>query len=199
MYPFSAIAFDLDNTLIDRDGAFRRLISSWLGEVNESLIDEIVNLDNHGHSSREELFAVLSKEIGAGAELWNRFKSEFPGYFEPDPVVTGVLEALRDDGIALAVLSNGGGKLQRAKMQAAGIDSFFTPSRILISGELGVAKPDARAFQLVCERLGRPAGEILFVGDHPEIDIAGAAAYGMQTCLITHHPGDLTELCAATT
>ena len=45
-------------------------------------------------------------------------------------------------------------------------------------------KPDRRFFELALARASLPAAEVLFVGDSPEHDIAGAAATGMRTALI---------------
>jgi putative hydrolase of the HAD superfamily len=52
---------------------------------------------------------------------------------------------------------------------------------VLVSEAEGLRKPDPLIFRRAAERLGVEAGECLFVGDNPEIDIIGAAAAGMQT------------------
>jgi putative hydrolase of the HAD superfamily len=51
---------------------------------------------------------------------------------------------------------------------------------VLISEEEGIRKPDARIFDRARERCGvdHPS-EAMFVGDHPEVDVAGAHAAGM--------------------
>ena len=50
------------------------------------------------------------------------------------------------------------------------------------SWEMGVAKPDARAFTLAAERLGVTAGDCFFTDDRPE-NVAAARAVGMSA----HH------------
>jgi putative hydrolase of the HAD superfamily len=51
----------------------------------------------------------------------------------------------------------------------------------VISEETGVRKPSAEIFRLAVEQLGVGEHEVLFVGDHPQMDIVGAANAGLQT------------------
>jgi HAD superfamily hydrolase (TIGR01509 family) len=50
----------------------------------------------------------------------------------------------------------------------------------VISGQEGVAKPDRRIFEILVERVGRPAGELLFVDDSPR-NVEAARAFGIET------------------
>jgi len=60
------------------------------------------------------------------------------------------------------------------------IDSLpSTPDALVLSYQVGLAKPDPAIFHLVCERLGFAAQEILFVGDTQSADIDGPRAIGM--------------------
>jgi len=51
---------------------------------------------------------------------------------------------------------------------------------VVISCEIGLAKPDPRIFRLCLERLGLPAAAALFVDDRAD-NVEGAAAVGLQT------------------
>jgi putative hydrolase of the HAD superfamily len=51
---------------------------------------------------------------------------------------------------------------------------------ILISDAEGIWKPDCRIFHRALERLNISRAQAVFVGDHPEVDVAGARAAGMQ-------------------
>jgi putative hydrolase of the HAD superfamily len=55
---------------------------------------------------------------------------------------------------------------------------------VIISGEVGVDKPDPRIFHLALEALGCAAEEAVFVGDSLEADIAGSRAVGCRPVLI---------------
>jgi putative hydrolase of the HAD superfamily len=55
---------------------------------------------------------------------------------------------------------------------------------VVISAELGVAKPDPAIFRAALERLGAAAGDALHVGDSVEHDVAGARAAGIEAVLV---------------
>ncbi|MGE5566801.1 MAG: HAD family hydrolase [Parcubacteria group bacterium] len=49
---------------------------------------------------------------------------------------------------------------------------------VVVSGDIGVTKPDARAFEIACERAGMRPGELLFVDDfRPNIEAADALGF----------------------
>jgi 2-haloacid dehalogenase len=56
-------------------------------------------------------------------------------------------------------------------------------AEIVISGEIGLAKPDPAIFEYAFERIDRPAKErVLMIGDNLGSDILGGANYGLDTC-----------------
>jgi len=77
----------------------------------------------------------------------------------------------------LATFSNGNACVHRI-----GIGDFFELS--LNAESVGYAKPHPAVFATLASRLGLHLGEILHVGDHPENDIAGAAAAGCRTAWV---------------
>ncbi|MDF1813083.1 MAG: HAD family hydrolase [Verrucomicrobiales bacterium] len=179
MLPFSAIAFDLDNTLIDRDAAFLRLLTRWFPLANHN---EALQIDDQGHGSREELFQYLSDGSSDAETLWQKFCREFPSFFVPDRPTNNFLTRIT---VPRAILTNGNSTLQRAKLKQTGLDKVFQADAIVISEEIGCAKPDRRAFQRLAETLQSRPDEILYVGDHFANDIQGAHTAGFQTCWIT--------------
>ena len=52
---------------------------------------------------------------------------------------------------------------------------------IVISGEIGIGKPDARPFELALEGLAVPARDAVMVGDSLERDVAGARRAGLRS------------------
>ncbi|MDF1739874.1 MAG: HAD family hydrolase [Verrucomicrobiales bacterium] len=189
--PIQAVAFDLDNTLIDRDAAFLRLIKDWVAVIygkKHSLINHILEQDDHGHSNRDELFQFLAQMNifgGNSVGLKNRFAREFPGYFASSSEVHDLLKRLQERGIELALLTNGGAQIQREKLERASLTGFFDPEKILVSGEIGFDKPAPEAFAALNKKMNTPPANTLFVGDHFEKDIVGASTAGFQTCWIT--------------
>ena len=55
---------------------------------------------------------------------------------------------------------------------------------VIVSGDVGIKKPDPAIFAPALEQTGLVADEALFVGDSPEDDIAGARAAGLWPVLI---------------
>ena len=55
---------------------------------------------------------------------------------------------------------------------------------VVVSGDVGIKKPDPAIFTPALEQTGLVANEALFVGDSPEDDVAGARAAGLRPVLI---------------
>jgi putative hydrolase of the HAD superfamily len=144
--------------------------------------------DGGGQSPRPAFFDELVRRFPTagknGLEISRRFRHELPAHIAPDAAVVETLANLQSLGLPMAVLSNGSSAFQRAKLRACGAAPFFAKDQVLISGALGFAKPDPRAFAALAARLGVTAGEVLFIGNDPERDIAGALRAGMQACLV---------------
>ena len=79
------------------------------------------------------------------------------------------------------LLSNGIGEVARAKITRLDLDRYF--DAIVVSGEVGVAKPHGAIFDIVFERLGHPdKATTLMIGDSLTSDIRGGIDYGIDTC-----------------
>ncbi|ASE39284.1 Phosphoglycolate phosphatase [Brevundimonas sp. NIBR10] len=104
-----------------------------------------------------------------------------------EPKADAVLVQLRDAGYRLALLTNGAGPLQRAKIERFGLASRF--HHIQIEGEVGVGKPDPGAFRRVFAALNVDPPEVCVVGDSLEWDIRPAKALGCFTILYDPEAG----------
>lgn len=69
-------------------------------------------------------------------------------------------------------------RLQRAKLEQSGLGAYF--GVVLVSGEVGIGKPEAGIFRLALERLGVAPTETVFVGDDLARDIVGAQRAGLR-------------------
>jgi putative hydrolase of the HAD superfamily len=78
----------------------------------------------------------------------------------------------------LALVTNGPPDLQGEKIDAAGIRSYF--ESIVLSGEVGVGKPDPRIFLAALSELVIPETHAVMVGDSLHRDIAGALGVGIH-------------------
>ena len=184
-----AVLFDLDGTLYDRDALVRSIVNDQLVAFRDSLsgVDasryraRVIELDAHGYSIKKEVFATIATEFGLGAEMGERLLAHFwetyDGYCTLSDDVARTLQTLKREGKKLGVITNGSVKKQEPKLKALGLDGFF--DTVLISQREGVHKPDPLIFQRALDRCGVKAGESMFVGDHPEVDVAGASRAGL--------------------
>jgi putative hydrolase of the HAD superfamily len=95
-------------------------------------------------------------------------------------LLPGALETVRrfkSAGCALALVTNGSRRMQRMKIERFELEPVF--DTILIEGELGFGKPDARVFELALSRLGHAPADAWMVGDHLEWDVAASQKLGI--------------------
>lgn len=103
-------------------------------------------------------------------------------------LLDGALEVLDDlaRDHRIAFVTNGLADVQRPRLGAAGL--LDRAEIVVISDEVGVAKPDAGIFDLVIDLMGEPPRrDVLMIGDSLSSDIAGGAAAGMDTAWV--NPG----------
>lgn len=101
--------------------------------------------------------------------------------FRAYPEVPDVLARLRAGGARLAVVSNWDVSLHDV-LERTGLRRLV--DAVVISAELGVAKPDPAIFHAALERLGADAEGAVHVGDSLQADVAGARAAGLQAVLV---------------
>lgn len=94
----------------------------------------------------------------------------------PADVIPAV-DALRQLGLRLVVVSNANGRL-RHLFDRLGMTPAFDV--VLDSHDWGVEKPDPRLFQIALEQSGATADATAHVGDFFHIDVAGARAAGLR-------------------
>ena len=93
------------------------------------------------------------------------------------PGVEDALRRLRGHGLALAVVANWDFSLHE-HLRAHGLAGWF--DAVVVSGELGVRKPDPAPFRAALAELGVEPARAVHVGDHPPHDEVGALAAGMR-------------------
>ncbi len=89
------------------------------------------------------------------------------------------LSALRERGIATAILSNGSPDMLRQAVAHAGLSDLL--DHVLSVDSVGIYKPDPRTYQLAVDAFALPPGEIGFVSANGW-DVAGAAHFGLAVC-----------------
>jgi FMN phosphatase YigB (HAD superfamily) len=183
------VFLDLDNTLVDRDGAFARwaheAVRHWGGD--ESDVAWLVEADAHGYTPRSDIAQLIFDRLEPSASdresLVAVLRYEHVDYIECYPGVLSQLEGLAAIGERLVIVSNGDGRQQRMKLERTGLAEIIDGSAI--SGELGIKKPDPRIFAAARNLAGHD-GLAWMVGDHVVADIAGARAVGFATAWVSH-------------
>lgn len=86
----------------------------------------------------------------------------------------------------LGLVTNGYGRVQRPRLEHFDLARYF--EAVTISGEIGVAKPADRFFDVALAEFGHPErAEVLVVGDSLTSDMAGGIASGLATCWYNAH------------
>jgi phosphoserine phosphatase len=88
------------------------------------------------------------------------------------------LRRLRERGMRLGLVTNGPSDLQRQKIAASGLAAYF--ETVVISGEVGVGKPDPTIFDVALGALSVQPDQAVMVGDTLGRDVAGARAAGIM-------------------
>jgi putative hydrolase of the HAD superfamily len=200
------VLFDLDDTLCDYAAARReRLRLAFTltpdGEFREregidleAMIAESIATQPHGADHFPALFARYGideiDQARAAADWYraNRFHGLvfFPEARDVLAAVRARLSQIRGGSDwPLGVITNGPAEVQRAKIDLLGVGDLVDFA--VISGELGVAKPDPAIFREALARAGVEAGEAVFVGDSVEHDMAGARAAGIASVWVNRY------------
>jgi 2-haloacid dehalogenase len=199
--PYRGFLIDADNTIFDYDRAEREALAGTLAEAGlepTPAIREAYRRINDGFWRAFEQGAVTQE--GLKVERFRQLLAETAPDCRTDPAVLSrrylellamqvhllphAASAIADlaGRAALGLATNGIPEVQRGRLGRSGLASCFRT--VLISGEIGIAKPDPRFFLLGAERLGLPLSEVLCVGDVPATDIRGARAAGMASCWV---------------
>ena len=109
----------------------------------------------------------------------------------PFPGAIDTLRLLQEAGIRLGLITNGGSEMQRGKIERFNLGGFF--EHIQIEGELGIGKPDERAFRHALDALGVRPDDAWMVGDNLEFDIRGAQQAGIYAVWVDARGGGLPD------
>ena len=185
--------FDLDDTLIDLGAAFDLFAAELIDRygLGADALDWLRHTGRSGYRPRPELFGEARQRFRlpeSVEELLHLYRRRMPELAVcRKEVLTGLAE-LRADGWRVAIVTNGDGDSQKAKIDRTGLGTIV--DAVCVSGALDIRKPDPRIFQIAAEKaccvLG-PGGWM--VGDNPTADVGGGAGVGLRTVWI-RKPGD---------
>lgn len=195
-YPW--LLFDADNTLfnftLSSKMAFAKIVESqgipfsntlyklykkenakvW-HEFEEGKIDAL-----ELRPKRFRLF-LEAAQIEGDASHWNkRYLEELINYALLLDGAEALLQRLHGK-YKMAIITNGLQEVQRPRFDKVDLGKYF--ETIVVSDEIGVAKPHAAFFEYTFKQIGQPSKEdVLVIGDSINSDIRGGNNFGLATC-----------------
>ncbi|MGF1718794.1 pyrimidine 5'-nucleotidase [Vibrio kyushuensis] len=188
------ILFDADETLFHFD-AFKgmQLMFSRKGvdftkqdyavyqQVNKPLWVDYQNGDITAHQLKHTRFESWAEKLNTTtAELNSAFLEAMADICTLLPGAKELMEALSGKA-KMGIITNGFTELQAIRLERTGMTDYF--EHVVISEEVGMAKPDLGIFSHALERMGNPCkSKVLMVGDNLHSDIVGGINFGIETC-----------------
>ncbi|GAA0519819.1 putative hydrolase of the HAD superfamily [Halorubrum aquaticum] len=201
---YEAVCFDLDDTLYPypacNEAGKRAALSAFRErgyELDRSAFDDLyatarrdVKRETSGTAASHERFIYFKRALRLHADVhdaadahaigeayWDGYLTEMTPY----DGVTTTLDAIRDAGVAVGVVTNLTTRVQLRKLARLGIDDRV--DRLVTSEEVGREKPSALPFTTALAGFDCRPSEVLMVGDNVVTDVEGGNAVGMDTVL----------------
>ena len=200
---YSTFLIDLDHTLFDTDASEVASFNDTLRVAGiadpEPLLGpyQRINLElwalvEEGEMRPQEVrtrrFERLVDEQSVDADPRQLADDFVTGLGTHGELYDGAFEVLDELSrqASLALITNGLSEVQRERIRRLGLDEFF--EAIVISAEVGAAKPGTEIFDITFAALESPDRETaLMVGDNLSSDIQGGINYGIATCWYNPH------------
>ncbi|WP_372768843.1 pyrimidine 5'-nucleotidase [Pseudoalteromonas sp.] len=198
------IVFDADETLFHFDAfaGLKQLFSNYNIVFEKSDFDEFQSVNKplwidyqNGTISAKELqvkrFTLWGDKLDVDPALLNQqFIAAMADICQCLPGARKLLELLHGKA-KLAIITNGFTALQQVRLARTDLTHFF--EHVIISEQVGVAKPNIAIFDHALQLFGSPEkSTVLMVGDTLSSDILGGKNAGLDTCWINHE-GDKVE------
>ena len=197
------ILFDADDTLFHFDSreGLRLMLARYGRDLSEDDYNQYEALNKQLWAAyqrgeidaaqiQEQRFSKWGAELNVAPELLNQtFLDCMSEICEPLPGAQHLVEAV-SSRVRIGVITNGFAQIQKARLEKTGLLRFI--SVLVISEEVGVAKPHPAIFDHALRAMGNPdPARVLMVGDNPTSDIVGGESAGMHTCWLNHRDAAL--------
>lgn len=161
-------------------GALEAELPVWQQNRQVSLdLDDGKEFWNNFYAEGFRRLGIIRDVASAANQIRERFqRAEFEMLFDD---VLPTIAALSARGIALGILSNFSANLENVLRQV-GVHHYF--DFFIVSAVAGVEKPDPRIFDLAARAANQARQAIVYIGDSPFHDIAGAQRAGLDAILV---------------
>lgn len=178
------VVFDFGGVIADIEGSqmINFLLRSF--KINRYELDKTFSkLDHHivqGKSERQfwQQFAS-SESISLPYRWFDEFVEIITGSIIEIPETIALVRALKREGYQTAMLSNIRSS-QAGVIRKLGYYDLFSP--VLLFCEIGVDKPDPKAFQILLQTLKQPSRSVIFIDDKID-NIKAARKLGIDSIL----------------
>jgi len=126
---------------------------------------------------RSRQFGATGPDAGLVHAVADRFTTLREEEMTPFPGALETLDKLKDQGVRLALITNGGPETQRPKVARFRLENRF--DHIQIEGEHGFGKPEEEAYHHALRCLGVTAEETWMVGDNLEWEVRAPQKHGI--------------------
>ncbi len=204
MKRYDFVLLDADNTLFDFDRAEHEALKRAMTDrgypftpetegvylrLNRALWDAFDRGEVTQAFLTVERFRLLDKELG-GHNDPRQFNADYLTFLGQGayllPGAEEFCRALHQEGLTLAIATNGVARVQHARMAASPLKAYFP--HLFISEELGAQKPQAEFFEPMLAALGvTDRARCLMVGDNLRSDILGGLRAGLPTAWYNPH------------
>ncbi|MET7689840.1 HAD-IA family hydrolase [Streptomyces sp. NPDC005483] len=178
------LMIDLDNTLVDRDAAFRAAASAFLAEhrLPAGDLDWLLTVDASGHTPRREVATALSERYG-GIDARDFLDRGAAGRVTLSDPVRETLVAALADGWSCVIVTNGRTVQQETKIRNTGLDRLV--NGWVISEAVGHRKPSPEIFHAAATVADAPLDGSWMIGDSAAADIRGAQGVGARSVWVS--------------
>ena len=174
--------------LWDADGVLQHLPAGWeasMRPVVGHLVDDVEAFLAEAFAAERPALTGEARWLEVLPELLERwgiadsYDDALRVWLTIEPVAETreLVASLRDAGVHCFLATNQDEHRGRHMHENLGYAELFDDT--FYSYELGVAKPDPSYFRAVLDRLGMPAGDVLFVDDNPA-NVASAREVGLR-------------------
>ncbi len=177
-----AVIFDLGGVLLrTQDFSVREALAERLSMDRHELEEFVFGGESGDRAQRGEVSAQqhgenLRYQLGYSPQEFQAFLDEFFASDRIDEQLVDYIRVLRKK-YKTALLSNSADDLRQKISEKWHIQDAF--DLLIISAEVGAAKPDPRIFRFTLDQLGIPAGETIFVDDFQR-NVDAAAEMGIH-------------------